>query len=312
MKRLMAGQRIPATSNIRGLPSPPVAIATQVTGQVFKRGGVAQINTDLSGRGMKLDSERVKFSDMVAVAIGFDSTPHLQLPFNAGSGTYVGAIPISPSQLSSRLQLIEETYGFFAFRELVFTYVPYVGTSTAGGIGFAYDMSYDEAASMGATTGIPLTSVLQHEESVLAPVYECSKVSFKFTGSRLWSCTNVASPTDVLTDFFQGVLWACGTNNVSASTNYGRLLVSGVIDFYKQVEVTTSPSLRIQRIWDNYLLKEWLSFRLQTGAEAIPFKDFCTRYGEPIKSREMALIKKRASPPLLLYEVDRRISEEKS
>jgi hypothetical protein len=302
-----AKNRKNSLQGISSLPNPPVAVATQISGQKYVRGLRAQVETDLSGKGMKIDSERVKFSDMVAVAIGIDSTPHVQQPFNYGSGTFKGTVPVSPATISARLVQIEEVYGFYAFRDLTFTYVPYVGTSTAGAFGFAYDMAYD-VSQPALTTGIALDAVLQHEEAIAAPVWERSSVSFRFTGSKLWSTTaNVT--VDVPTDFYQGVLWGCGSN-VAASTNYGRLLVNGTVDFYKAIEINTvAPSLRIQAIWDRYVRMEWLQYRLTEGAEELRFRDFQQRYGESIKNREVSRVMKRSQAPLLLYDPERKTKE---
>lgn len=300
-----AKNKKPSFQNVSSLPGPPVAIASQISGQKYQRGLRAQVDTDLSGKGMKVDSERVKFSDMVQVAIGLDATPHVQQPFNAGSGTFLGAVLVSPHQISPRLTQIEETYGYYAFREICFTYVPYVGTGTAGAIGFALDMAFNQSFPS-VTTGIDLTAVLQHEESIAAPIWERSSVSMKFTGSRLWATSGPAS--DVPNDYYQAFLWGC-TSNAAASTNFGRLLVTGIVDFYKQVEVTSTPTLRIQGIWDSFLKREWLAYRVQSGSEDISFRDFCLRYSDSIKNRELSRGRKAQSVPVLLYDPEKKLSD---
>jgi hypothetical protein len=282
----------------------PVALGSTTPASFFRRGGRAQVNTRLSGAGMKVDSERISFSDIAPYTIQLDGVPSIQKPWYNGA-SFAGSIPMSPNNLSARLVQVEEIYGFYAFRRLRLTYIPATGTSTTGQLALSIDQAIDGSPS--PATGISITQVMQHENSKMGPVWEPFALDWTFTGTALWACTVLGAPD---TAAYQQAIIFASTFNTVATGIYGKVHVEGEIDFYKMQELVASPALRERRLWDRFILSEWLAYR-SLNLEKISQPEFFLRYREPIIKRErekLRLSEAKTSGPVALYDVDEKKS----
>jgi len=295
--RFTAGGSVPLK-----VSSAPVSLGSRIPSSYVRRSATKpQLQTDLSGKGMLVDAERIDFSDMIPITVQTDATPHIQTPFYTGA-SYLGNVIVSPGQFSARLQQLEEMYGYYAFRKLRITFIPATGSSTAGSLALAVDM--DVVPSPSNTVGITYTATMQHAISEAGPVWEPFHVDYTFTGSKLWNCSTTASADTG--EWIQAVLWG-SSFNTPVSTIFGKIHVEGVLDFYKMNEVLGSPSLRERRVWDRFVLWEWIHHQFYTG-DLIPRKDFFSMFREKIIRREREKLRLSEQAPVIVenYDVDEK------
>jgi len=99
---------------------------------------------------------------------------------------------IAPTEIDPRLAAVSQTYQFYAFRRIVLKYIPFVGTSTTGGLYMAIAKDTEQAeanfASIGSSTpsaGTP-QEVLEYDPSLMTAVWQPAELSFQHNGTELW------------------------------------------------------------------------------------------------------------------------------
>jgi len=103
-----------------------------------------------------------------------------------------GYAVIAPTEIDPRLAAVSQTYQYYAFRKIIVKYIPFVGTSTSGGLymGVAKDTEQAEAvfASVGSASpsgGTP-QEVLEYDPSLMTAVWQPAELTFQHTGTQLW------------------------------------------------------------------------------------------------------------------------------
>jgi hypothetical protein len=200
-----------------GVQTAPVSAGFSLPTSYYKRSsGSAQQGVDIGGME---DNERIYFSDLYTGVIDTAAS---------GTGAWNGAYYafLSPTSISSRLGNITGIYQYYAIREVTFTYIPAVSTAMGGLLGFSIYQDVDGLA----TTAPTLQEVLEVSPSMTTPVWGTASMTYRHTGTRLWE---TSSENTIASDqYIQGLVWGVVFNG-QASTTYGRMHVSGVIDVYK-------------------------------------------------------------------------------
>jgi len=266
----------------------------------FTRGGKAQKETMLTGKGpTSIISERVSFCDSIGAAevtVASDGTPHMGQPFYQ-SAVYYNHLSISPAQVSARLAGVSAAYGFYAFRELTFNYIPACATSEPGSIAFAVDDAVDYAGTV-VSTGLNYAQVLEHNPACATPVYAPISWKYKFGGSKLWKTSYNSTVTLDFAEYIQAWLWGC-MFNVGQTKVFGKIFVAGIIDFYVLEETEGYVSLQEKKLWDRYVFQQWIQFRESPNSELITFRDFDDRYRDSLIHRERLSVRKEKKPVVL-------------
>lgn len=208
------------------------AKGVELRNSYFRFDGRAQVLTDYSGMG---DSARVCGVDLFGTAVTAGSS----IAAAGFGGTSSYAAFCTPATISPRLSALESLFQFYAIRKLRVTYIPTVGTSTAGSvaIGLAQD------ANVNGTTATLDTQreVLELTPSMLTPVWNSDSATYTHSGTKVWATSSQNSaPTN---DYIQGIFYAV-LLGATASVNYGQLRLEFVIDFYKPSPILPSPSIR--------------------------------------------------------------------
>jgi len=218
--------------------SAPVSMMTQFGPSFVRGGGDAQKGSDFEASD---GSERVHFSDTFGITIQAGSSTASYGLSGGGAGTY--AASLTPENVSSRLAQYEEMYQWYAFRDLLITYCPLISTNTSVG----YNLGINQNTSMAISEGAPSAAdVNEYSPSMAGPVYVPQTMKYSYHGKKLWSTS-----TDTGSDALQSVqaqLQCILDGTPTASTTYGKLRITGAIDFYKQCPVfTTDPALVLRR-----------------------------------------------------------------
>jgi hypothetical protein len=203
----------------------------------FNIRGKPQHNTDV---GSYIDGVRVVGSDLP-----FSITTPASGLYSVLNNTYLSTggqfLPISPKALSNRLNLFEEMYQYYAIRELRITYIPAVGTSTAGS--FATCICNNESVVSGDFNTI--AEVLQFPVRFLAPYWSPRTMVYKFNGTQVWTA-HTDSGTDT-EQTIQCVIGGCsnaaGTGSPSAA---GYLYIQYVVDFYGSMSIDTTDAIKLK------------------------------------------------------------------
>lgn len=147
-----------------------------------------------------------------------------------GTGSYYKSL--SPSNISTRLQAVEEMFQWWAIRRLRVHYVPVVGSSTsvAVALGYSSDVELDGIANP------TQQQIMELYPAVLTPCWQTASMEIKHDGTKLFESYLSTESLDLRV---QGVL-ACTLTNSVASTAYGALWMEYVIDFYQQSPLLSS------------------------------------------------------------------------
>jgi len=145
---------------------------------------------------------------------------------------------IAPTEIDPRLAAVSQTYQFYAFRRLVLKYIPFVGTSTTGGLymGIAKDTEQAEAnfALIGSATpssGTP-QDVLEYDPSLMTSVLQPPGLTFQHTGTELWETyPNGEEPIDKK---LQAAIVLIVETAITSGTPivFGHLWLEYEVDFY--------------------------------------------------------------------------------
>jgi len=260
----------------------PVRMESGVGPFYLRRNGKAQRLTDLSGESDPEDSIRYEFSDLIPYSVATDATPHLQQLLKTGGGTYLGAIAITPSDMSPKLAVLETLYDNYCFRELTFSYIPTVGTNTPGTIGLCVSVEPLQDTTL-AAAGITFAQVLEHSCATGVTVNMPTHFTYKCHGTKTYVTTSVGAT--IIDQYAQGYLFCSGTG-LQVSIPLGNIVVSGVIDLYTSSEVNTNPVLQEELIWKRYCFREWWQYYHSGHFDGIKPLEFYQRYCAALRVRE--------------------------
>lgn len=225
-----------------GMPNQKVNTAPASVGinygasMITRKAGKVQAHAD---QDPSAGSERVSFCDMFSTIVQAGSVT--ATGGFGGTATYFKNL--SPSQLSPRLTQLEELYEYYAFRRLKIEYLPIVGTATNVAVNLGIDSNVASDANF--ATPVP-QQVLEFRPSMGGIAWQVMEMEYKHTGSKLWACTTVGE-SDV-SNYAQCVLYCVLDGSPATSVGYGKLRISGIIDFYKDTPPSaTNPALVLSR-----------------------------------------------------------------
>jgi hypothetical protein len=160
-----------------------------------------------------------------------------------GSSTTVnrGYSVIAPTEIDPRLAAVSQTYQYYAFRKIVLKYIPFVGTSTNGGLYMAIAKDAEQAesnfnivgASTGNSGGTP-QDVLDYDPSLMSAIWQPAEFTFTHTGTELWETyPNGEEPLlRKLQAAIVAIVEQSGTIPTNTSTVFGHLWLEYEVDFY--------------------------------------------------------------------------------
>jgi hypothetical protein len=150
-----------------------------------------------------------------------------------------GYAVVAPTEIDPRLAAISQTYQYYAFRKIVLKYIPFVGTSTNGGLymSIAKDAEQAEAnfavigASTGNSGGTP-QDVLNYDPSLMTAIWQPAELTFQHVGMKLWE-TYPNGEEPVLSKLQAAIvaIWEASLANTTAATA-GHLWLEYEVDFY--------------------------------------------------------------------------------
>jgi hypothetical protein len=150
-----------------------------------------------------------------------------------------GYAVIAPTEIDPRLAAVSQTYQFYAFRRIILRYIPFVGTSTNGGLYMAIAKDTEQAeasfAVVGASTGDSVGTpqdVLEYDPSLMTAVWQPAMLDFQHKGTELWETyPNGEEPTDKrLQASLVAIIEAVVTNTTPMI--FGHLWFEYEVDFY--------------------------------------------------------------------------------
>jgi hypothetical protein len=155
----------------------------------------------------------------------------------SGSGGFNNAYwqVLTPGNISTRLQNLEELFMYYAIRRLRVMYSPEVSTATNGS--FALALAQD--INVDSVTTPTQQQLLEVTPSMKAPFYMVSQMEYVHNGTKVWATSTEGS--EILSGDTQAVL-GCALQGAAASTVFGALWVEYIIDFYKPSMVLGSPA----------------------------------------------------------------------
>lgn len=179
--------------------------------------------------------------------------------FGSGVSTYSAATPagqqgafgssttpnrgyavIAPTEIDPRLAAVSQTYQFYAFRRIRLRYIPFVGTSTTGGLYLAIAKDTEAAevnfATLGLTTGDSAGTaqdIMDYDPSLMSAVWQPAQLDFQHMGTELWETyPNGEEPIDKrLQAAIVGVVETAAPI-VSTLSVFGHLWLEYEVDFY--------------------------------------------------------------------------------
>jgi hypothetical protein len=145
---------------------------------------------------------------------------------------------IAPTEIDPRLAAVSQTYQFYAFRKLVLKYIPFVGTSTTGGLYMAIAKDTEQAEANFALIGSATPSagtpqeILEYDPSLMTAVWQPAELTFQHNGTELWETyPNGEEPIDKRLQAAI-VLIVESSLAVSTAVTFGHLWLEYEVDFY--------------------------------------------------------------------------------
>jgi hypothetical protein len=202
----------------------------------------------LADYGPEEGSERVSFCDIFdsnvisgVVAAG----PPVQAPGFDDEGAYNGYYTgISPSTVSPRLTQYEELYQFYAFRKLLIEYLPFCASDTAVGVNLGVLQNADDTdVEIAAPT---VQQVMEFRPSMGGQAWQKMSMTYTHKGTKLWPTNSTG--LDDSGPGLQALLICTLDGNPVDETSYGKIRISGIIDFYRDTPPSsTAPSIRLNK-----------------------------------------------------------------
>jgi hypothetical protein len=170
----------------------------------------------------------------VTVAPAAATTPGDYGGFYASSVS-AGYSIVAPTEIDPRLAAISQTYQYYAFRKIVLRYIPFVGTSTNGGLYLAISKDPEQAeVSFGVvqpgTASATSQNVMEYDPSLMTAVWQPAMLNFQHQGMSLWETyPNGEEPVDKR---LQAAIVCIVSCSASSPTNFGHLWIEYEVDFY--------------------------------------------------------------------------------
>lgn len=225
-----------------GMPTQKVQTAPAAVGvnygasTITRRAGKVVAHADF---GPEEGSERVSFCDIFSTAVQAGSATTT----DGFGGTSTYSANLSPTGISPRLQQLEELYQFYAFRKLKIEYLPVCGSTTAVGVNLGIDQNADNVNNVAPPT---VQQLMEYRPSMGGQAWQVMEMTYLHTGSKLWATTSSGSGD--ASEYAQGLLQCILDGTPVASTKYGKLRISGICDFYRDVPPNaTNPALVMRR-----------------------------------------------------------------
>jgi hypothetical protein len=228
----------------------PAAIGAVVTTSEFAQSaGAAQKIADQDNTGsVRCTGVAVMTSACTAYTTNTGVSYHGA--FGTAAAPDVGTALLHPEYIDPRLGSVAENYEYYAFRKLNVTYVPFVGTQTAGGVylGISKDPSQSIAdflqVGTAASSATATQELMDIPNSKATSSWQAAACNIIHTGTELWK-TFVGG--DPVVETIQAVL--CGiieATQTSGTLNlYGHFRVDYVCDFYNPIAPETSISSQV-------------------------------------------------------------------
>lgn len=242
----------------------PTMIGSTIGQSFIRFRGNPQVLTDQTGSKYS-GGVRIEFSDVLGSSV---STAAGQ-PIKGGNiypalsdNPAVDSIcyhEITPSALSLRVAKVETMYEFYAIRSLTFEYVPYDGTDQRGSVLMGF---YREPMNF-EPENISMQYIMEMEGSNCCSVWSPGAVTYKFNGTKTWSCRlgNADAFTGAMlaNGYMQG-LFLLGLSGTLTETvqHHGWIRVSGVVDFYRDTTTYNTTLLGLRGELGQLLKKRWL------------------------------------------------------
>lgn len=148
-------------------------------------------------------------------------------PFPAWRGVH-------PMSVDPRMMQLADTYQYYAFRALRFTYIPETGTSgPVTQVNLALGISQDSQEFVDLPTP-SLTQMLEQNQSILTPVWCTTTISYTHDGTRVWRTDPTGEGT--IDSTVQCLLGGVLSNTATVGVNEGKLgelYVEYVCDLYE-------------------------------------------------------------------------------
>lgn len=159
---------------------------------------------------------------------------------NAGSNETGYVRRVTPAALGNRMAIQASLYRFYAIRHLRITYVPFLGTSTAGQVAISVirdPYSLLNSASSGTSESLNLVDgQLVHRPSIMTPVWSPCSLEYRYSGPEVFSVWAFdPDPAAGRADIEEHVQLLIGgaSSGISGGTQFGRIMVEYTIDFYE-------------------------------------------------------------------------------
>jgi hypothetical protein len=237
MKQVSRPENLSQSSVANGtrVTNVPAAFGFVAPSSYFRTSGKAQQLAQQDARG----AVRVSGCALYNSGVATNATAGNIGAFTVGASTVTapGYSAFGPNEVDPRLAAVCQTYQYYAFRKIVLKYIPFVGTSTSGGLYLAISKDPEQAsvdfANVGGTTapsaGTP-SQVMDYTPSLMTAVWQPAQLVFTHTGTDLWE-TYPNSEEGVLKRLQASMVGIIsqGTGN---PVNYGHLWLEYEIDLY--------------------------------------------------------------------------------
>jgi hypothetical protein len=152
-----------------------------------------------------------------------------------------GVSALTPLGIDPRLAAIAQTYQYYAFRKVTVRYIPFVGTSTGGGLYLGISKDSEQAFTLFNTLGEATGSssgtaqdIMDLDPAVMAAVWQPQQLTFEHNGVKLWETFPNGEEPEL--NRIQALIVA-GVNpatpvTIASQNVYGHLWVEYEIDFY--------------------------------------------------------------------------------
>jgi hypothetical protein len=189
---------------------------------------------------------RVAGSDYLNYTLAANpGTTSMYSVLTSGASTPIIGVGLTPLVVSSRLGTQEELYQYYAFREILFEILPGQAPNAAQGVNFlAFGVSQDVTAGNQLVNNNTLfQNITQLVPSVSWTAWEGAKLIYKYSGIRVFECTDQSTDDE---DWTQAFICAGLRTSISGGAFMGIIRVTYIIDFYCPSFVLSSPSYALQ------------------------------------------------------------------
>jgi hypothetical protein len=226
---LDGNRKIPVT----GIPAAFGMVAPRA---YFTMGGSAQRLADQDSRNAVRARGCALLGDAVQSAHSVSST--VTGAFGGAGVGDKGYSIVTPNTVDPRLNALAQTFQFYAFRRIVLKYIPFVGTTTNGGLYAAIAKDADQAISnfevanpaASGFSGGTTQNVMEYDPSVMTAIWQPAQLTFSHLGTELWQTfPNGEEPTN---ERIQAIIVGVLEQGDTGDHLYGHMWLEYEIDFY--------------------------------------------------------------------------------